>query len=76
LENRKKLETVFQSLPILLLSDEIIDRAILLRQKKKMSLGDALIAATALTHHVTIATANIKDYAWIDDLEVVNPVSC
>jgi len=32
-------------LPILPLSDEIIDRAVSLRQKKKMSLGDALIAS-------------------------------
>jgi len=76
LENRKKLQTVFRMLPVLPLSDEIIDRAISLRQKKKMSLGDALIAATALTHHITIATANVKDYAWINDLEVFNPVSC
>jgi len=76
LENRKKLETMFQSLPILPLSDEIIDRAISLRQKKKMSLGDALIAATALTYQLAITTANVKDYAWIDDLEIVNAVSC
>lgn len=73
LENRKKLEKVFQLLSILPLSDEIIERAISLRRKKKMSLGDALIAATALVHHLDIATANVKDYAWIDDLEIINP---
>ena len=74
-ENRKKLETMFQLLRILPLSDEVINRAISLRQKRKMSLGDALIAATALTHNLDVATANVKDYTWIDDLEVVNPLS-
>jgi len=39
LENQKKLEIVFQSLPILPLSDEIIDRAISLRQKKRALYG-------------------------------------
>ena len=76
LENLRKLETVFQTLSILPLSDEIIDVAISLRQKQKMSLGDSLIAATALSQNIKIATANIKDYSWIDGLELINPVSC
>jgi len=37
-----------------------------------MSSGDALIAGTALVHDLPIVTANVKDYNWIDELEVIN----
>jgi toxin FitB len=60
---------------VLAVSDVIIDRAVALRQTRKMSLGDALIAATALVHNLPVATANVKDYNWIDELAVVNPLA-
>lgn len=40
-----------------------------------MSLGDVLIAATALDHGLQLATANTKDFLWIDDLRVINPIN-
>nr|VFK53924.1 MAG: PIN domain-containing protein [Candidatus Kentron sp. TUN]VFK55822.1 MAG: PIN domain-containing protein [Candidatus Kentron sp. TUN] len=52
----------------------IIEQAISLRQQRKMSLGDALIAATALAHDLELATANTNDFDWIEDLDVINPV--
>ncbi len=55
-------------------SDAIVEQAIHLRQQRKMSLGDAVIGATALTHNLKLATANVKDFAWIKNLEVINPV--
>ncbi len=74
-ENRQKLERIFRFFPVLPLSNTIIDKAISLRQTRKISLGDALIAATALIHELTIVTANTKDFNWIDDLEIINPVA-
>jgi toxin FitB len=74
-ENRQKLERIFQLLPLLPLSNSIIDKAISLRQTQKISLGDALIAATALIHELTVVTANTKDFSWIDDLEIINPIA-
>lgn len=50
------------------------EQAISLRQQRKMSLGDALIAATALDHHLPLATRNIKDFDWISGLELINPI--
>ena len=73
-ENLQKLESIFRLLPNLSLSDVIVDQAISLRQQRKLSLGDALIAATALVHNLTVVTANVKDFNWIDGLEVINPV--
>jgi predicted nucleic acid-binding protein len=45
-----------------------------LRQQRKMSLGDALIAATCLEHNEPLATANVDDFKWIAGLDVVNPL--
>ena len=41
------------------ISDEIIQKASALRQQKKISLGDALIAATALIHGLTLVTSKV-----------------
>jgi len=35
---------------------------IVLRLKRKMSLGDALIAATAIEHQLTLATRNVRNF--------------
>lgn len=55
-------------------SRPVVDRAVHLRQQRKMSLGDALIAATALEHGLPLATRNTADFAWIDGLVVHNPL--
>jgi predicted nucleic acid-binding protein len=51
------------------------DMAINLRQQRKMSVGDALIAATCLEHNEPLATANVDDFKWIAGLDVVNPLA-
>ncbi|MBP9664852.1 MAG: type II toxin-antitoxin system VapC family toxin [Pyrinomonadaceae bacterium] len=60
------------SLPV---SSEVIDRAVSLRQTRKMSLGDALIAATALANDLPLVTRNTKDFEWIDSLELIDPLA-
>ncbi len=52
----------------------IIDKAIELRQQKKLSAGDAIHAATALIHQLEFYTRNTADFAWIPGLKVVNPL--
>ena len=54
-------------------SSQIIDCAISLRRQKKMSLGDALIAATAIENDLTLVTRNTKDFKWIDSLKLIDP---
>ena len=44
-----------------------------LRQQRKMSLGDALIAGTALLHGLTLVTRNAEDFHWIQGLSLLNP---
>jgi len=51
----------------------IIDLGITLRQQRKISIGDAIIAATALKYHEILATRNIDDFNWISGLSVIDP---
>ena len=47
-------ESIFELLTIEPISNQVAERAIKLRQQRKMALGDALIAATALEYKVLI----------------------
>lgn len=71
--DRRDLGDFFALTTVLPISDEVIDRAIALRQRRKMGLGDALIAATALAHGLTLVTRNVKDFRWIDGLDLLDP---
>jgi len=69
------LEAFFDSTPTLIISETIADRAIKLRQQKSLSLGDAIIAATALVHNLTLVTRNDTDFRHIINLKLLNPFS-
>lgn len=56
------------------INQSILDEAIKFRQLKSMSLGDALVAATASKERLPIATANIKDFQHIGKLKLINPL--
>lgn len=73
--DRRDLMRLFELTTIYPVSTLIVDRAIALRQNRKMSLGDAVIAATALEYQRVIVTRNRKDFEWIEGLEVVDPLS-
>lgn len=51
----------------------MIERAIRLRQQKKMKLGDAIIAATALEFGLPLVTRNVDDFKHVAGLEIINP---
>ncbi len=74
-EDRRFFVDFFSVLPVLPITFEVIDQAISLRQQRKMSLGDATIAATALVNNLPIATHNVSDFRWIPNLVVINPIS-
>ena len=67
------ITNILKSMRELPITTKQCERAIRLRQDKKMSLGDALIAATALDHELTLATRNTKDFDWIPNLTLINP---
>lgn len=67
------LEGLFKTVTILDIDEAVLDKAILLRQAKKMSVGDAIIAATALLNGFELHTRNTADFKHIPDLVVVDP---
>ena len=54
------------------LHDAIVQKTIELRKNYKIKLPDAVIAATALVHRLTLVTRNISDFEKIQELEVVD----
>lgn len=69
------LNSIFNESYALPLSDIVVERAIKLRQAKRMSLGDSIVAATALEHDLDLWTVNTKDFSHIEDLRLINPLN-
>ncbi|MBI5825223.1 MAG: type II toxin-antitoxin system VapC family toxin [Chloroflexi bacterium] len=69
------LEALFAELTVLYPTVEVFQIAVDLRQQRSVSVGDALIAATALHHNLTLATHNAKDFEWITSLSLVDPLA-
>ena len=68
-------ESQFAVLKIIPIDKSVIDTAIDLRQKKKMSVGDSIIASTALLYDYELYTRNTSDFGWIKGLKIINPFS-
>lgn len=71
---KEYLESVFKKKSPIAISEAIINKAIELRQQRKMSAGDAIHAATALLNNLELNTRNDTDFNWINGLKVVNPI--
>lgn len=69
------LEQFFLGSVVLPINDPVLHEAVRLRQTRKMALGDALIAGTALVHGCKLATRNVRDFHWISGLDVVDPLA-
>ena len=74
-DDRRHFEAFFAASQVLPISDAVIARAIVLRQSCKLSLGDALIAATAFELGRELYTHNIKDFVGIQGLVIIDPIA-
>jgi predicted nucleic acid-binding protein len=72
-QDEKDFHTLFEKSTIYPVSSIIINQAISLRQRKSISIGDAIIAATALEYNETLVTRNETDFEWIEGLKIINP---
>jgi predicted nucleic acid-binding protein len=72
-KQRQYLTEFFQAAIILQISDSVVTEAVKLRQIRRMSLGDSIIAGTALDHRLALATRNTADFSWIKDLTLIDP---
>jgi predicted nucleic acid-binding protein len=68
------IENFINTATLLPLDEEVTNRAIDFRRHyKKLKLGDAIIAATAVEHGLTLISHNTKDFVSIKGLKTVDP---
>lgn len=67
-----KFQLAVEACQTLPLSDEIVQRTIAIRKSRKIRIPDAIIAATALDHSLTLITHNIKDFKGIYGLKLLD----
>lgn len=72
--DRRNFEAFFAAATVLPISDSVLSKAVGLRQIRKMSLGDAVIAGTALAHKLRLVTKDTQDFQWIDGLTLLDPL--
>lgn len=73
--DRNYFAAFFAAADILPVSDDVVSRAVSLRQSRKMTLGDALIAATALVFSQELLTRNVRDFEGVAGLIVNDPLA-
>ncbi len=70
----QRIKELFNTMIEIPLNTSLIQTAVELRQLKRMSLGDAIVAATALENDCELWTANTEDFIHIDGLRLRNPL--
>lgn len=71
-EDKELFEGFFQSVTVFPVSTMVIEKAIQLRQQQKMSLGDCIIAATAIQYNHKLFTNNVEDFNNIAGLSIIS----
>lgn len=62
---------LFDTVVIIPVDSIVITEAIRLRQQRKRSLGDSIIAATGLLYNLPVLTNNVADFSDINGLQVI-----
>ncbi len=65
-------EELLQTITVIPLTEAIGSKTIGLRENIKIKLPDAIIAATALVHNLTLLSRNLKDFSRIPNLNVID----
>jgi toxin FitB len=73
LDEEAAIQELFATCIMHALDDAVIDRAVWVRRGSKISAMDAIIAATALEHDLTLVTQNVDDFKRVQGLRLVNP---
>lgn len=72
-EEESFIKKFCQEAYIIPLDDQIVNKVIALRQKKKIKIPDAIIAATAIENNLQLITRNTDDFKDIPNLKLLNP---
>jgi toxin FitB len=72
-EDEHLFEAMFAQLAMQSVSVSVLRKAAALRRVRRLKLGDAIIAATALETGSELVTRNEQDFRGIDGLQIINP---
>ncbi len=64
------LENFFNAIRVLPIDEDVVNKAIELKQKRNIATPDAIVAATALVYDLPILTQNKKDFSQIESLKI------
>ena len=70
---KQNMTDLFETLQIIPIDSTIIDKAIEIRQLRKMSIGDAIVAATALIHGCELISRDVRGFNHLG-IAVLNPI--
>lgn len=73
-DNYGILVEFFNAANIIDLSDDVVAKTIEIRQKNRIKLPDAVIAASSIVNNLILITRNVRDFQKIDDLILINPM--
>lgn len=68
------LRLALAALPPLAISEAVLSRAVWVRQQFRLKMPDAIIAATALEHGLTLVTAD-QGFANLPGLPIIDPLA-
>ena len=72
-EEEAAVTTLCNTFERLFLTEDIEKQTILIRKNLKIKLPDAIIAATAIAHNLTLVTRNSSDFKNIFGLKIFTP---
>jgi predicted nucleic acid-binding protein len=73
-EKQKNVKAFIGEINEIALSEANVERTIKIRRGRSIRLPDAIIAATAIEHNLTLLSDNDKDFEGISDLKYINPM--
>jgi predicted nucleic acid-binding protein len=73
IETETIMETFINDCIIVKLSRAVVLKTIEIRKLRKIKLPDAIIAATAIVHDLTLISRNDSDFRKIEGLDYLNP---
>ena len=73
-EKLENVKTFIGEINEIALSEAIAERTIKIRKERSIRLPDAIIAATAIEHNLTLLSDNDKDFGGISGLKYINPM--
>lgn len=73
-EQKNFFNAIFTLVRIIEVDNAVINKAIEIRQSKSISVGDAIIAATALLNSFELITGNVEDFKHLSSINITNPL--